>query len=72
LERKSNMGQDAVEKIEPGPRAEDQVVPDVDLKAEIAEDDGEVFKSHTGAAEFRALGWYVIDHPIYAGMHGLL
>jgi hypothetical protein len=67
------MGQDAVEKIEPGPRAKDQVVSDVDLKAEIVEDDGEVFKTHTGAAEFRALGWYVtIDHPIYAETHGLL
>jgi hypothetical protein len=24
----------------------------------LSEDDGEVFKSHTGVAEFRTLGWY--------------
>lgn len=32
--------------------------PDVNLKTEVLdEDDGEVFRSHTGTAEFRALGW---------------
>jgi hypothetical protein len=37
-----------------------EVAVDETLKGEIVEDDGEVFKSHTGHAEFRALGWYVI------------
>ncbi len=30
---------------------------DADLKTEALEDDGEVFKSHTGRVQFRALGW---------------
>ncbi len=47
--------QDAVEKMEIG--AEPQVVPDEISKIEDLEDDGEVFKSHTGHAEYRALGW---------------
>lgn len=45
------------EKIESG--LERQSTPDRNLKTEVLEDDGEVFKSHTGQAEFRALGWYV-------------
>ncbi|KAH8889051.1 hypothetical protein GQ53DRAFT_723842 [Thozetella sp. PMI_491] len=50
-----NSNHDAVEKIEFG--AERVVTADVHLKAEILEDDGEVFRSNTGSAEFRALGW---------------
>lgn len=38
-----------------------EVTVDENLKGEVVEDDGEVFKSHTGHAEFRALGWYAIS-----------
>lgn len=38
---------------------ERQATVDESLKGEFIEDEGEVFKSHTGHAEFRALGWYV-------------
>ncbi len=46
--------QDAVEKMEIG--VEPQVIPDEISKVEDLEDDGEVFKSHTGHAEYRSLG----------------
>lgn len=36
---------------------EHQITSDENLKGEVVEDDGEVFKSNTGHAEFRALGW---------------
>lgn len=45
----------AGEKIEP--QVERVASPDNVMKAEILEDDGEVFKSHTGQADFRVLGW---------------
>lgn len=47
------------EKIELG--TERPSTPDRNLKTEMLEDDGEVFKSHTGQAEFRALGWCVAN-----------
>jgi len=47
--------QDAADKIELV--IERQVTPDEIMKTEVLEDDGEVFKSHTGHAEYRALGW---------------
>ncbi|CZR62156.1 related to neutral amino acid permease [Phialocephala subalpina] len=43
------------DKIEYG--VERQITPEDMLKTEVLEDDGEVFKSRTGHAEFRALGW---------------
>ncbi|KAF2798708.1 hypothetical protein K505DRAFT_333221 [Melanomma pulvis-pyrius CBS 109.77] len=52
----SNQSQDVVEKIGIG-GIERQITPDETQKGEVLEDDGEVFKSHTGQAEFRALGW---------------
>lgn len=49
--------QDAADKIDPS--VERQVTSDEMLKSEVLDDDeGEVFKSHTGHAEYRALGWY--------------
>lgn len=32
------------------------VSPDEDIRAEMSEDDGEVFKTNAGQAQFRALG----------------
>lgn len=52
----SNASQDAVEKIGIG-GVERQITSEETQKGEVLEDDGEVFKSHTGQAEFRALGW---------------
>ena len=34
-----------------------QTTADENLKGEVVEDEGEVFKSGTGHAEYRALGW---------------
>lgn len=48
--------QDPEDKIEPG--IERRLTADGIEKTEVLEDDGEVFRSHTGKAEFRALGWY--------------
>lgn len=35
----------------------DDGVKDGTVTDQVPEDEGEVFKSHTGQAEFRALGW---------------
>lgn len=51
----SNPSQGAAEKIEQ--EVERQITTDENLKTEVLEDDGEVFKSNVGQAEFRALGW---------------
>ncbi len=52
----SNPSYDAAEKTEL--RVERHITPDAAmLKTEVLGDDGEVFKSHTGKVEFRALGW---------------
>ncbi|OAG37943.1 hypothetical protein AYO21_07793 [Fonsecaea monophora] len=48
--------QEVGEKIETG-ISQEAVQDSSILKADLSEDDGEVFKSHTGVAEFRALGW---------------
>ncbi|KAI9641909.1 hypothetical protein NHQ30_009777 [Ciborinia camelliae] len=45
----SKIIQDSNEKID--------ATPDKVLVKEVLEDDGEVFKSHTGQAQFRSLGW---------------
>lgn len=59
----SNSREDAVEKIG-GDGVERAVTLDDTQKGEVLEEDeGEVFKSHTGQAEFRALGWYATLSP---------
>ncbi|OAL20297.1 hypothetical protein AYO22_09009 [Fonsecaea multimorphosa] len=52
---KTGTTEEVGEKIEVG--VVQEPVQDSILKADLSEDDGEVFKSHTGVAEFRALGW---------------
>lgn len=54
----NNTQGDVVEKMDTG-AMERQITSDENQKGEVMEDDGEVFKSHTGQAEFRVLGWYV-------------
>lgn len=49
-----NSTQDFNEKSKMG--MEPQVTPDEDIRAEVLEDDGEVFKANAGQAQFRALG----------------
>lgn len=51
---KENSTRDFNEKSTMG--FERSVTPEEDIRAEVLEDDGEVFKANAGQAQFRALG----------------
>lgn len=65
-----NQKHDPSDKIALG-GVERQVTADENLKGEIIDDEGEVFKSHTGHTEFRALGWYAIYPSTSSAKHVL-